>query len=124
VAEIGALSVVMILFLQLATTIRHERMARTEIVIQSLRSRSPRVAMILEGIYDLIGAAVCGLIAWSTVGVLGKDLAAHEFIGVLGVFTLPVWPFRVLILVGASVAALHYFLRSMARLFDLGRRPA
>lgn len=120
VAEIGALSVVMILFLQLATTVRHDRMARTEIVVGVLRARTPRAAMLLDGFYDLLGAAACGLIAWSTVGVLAKDLKAHEFIGVLGVLTLPVWPFRVLILTGAAVAALHYLLRGGARLLGVG----
>jgi TRAP-type C4-dicarboxylate transport system permease small subunit len=121
VAEIGALSVVMILFLQLATTVSHDRMARTEFFVRSVQRASPRAARVLEGFYDLVGATACGLIAWSTVGVLAKDLKAHEFIGVLGVFTLPVWPFRVLIIVGVTAATLHYLMRGVARVLDLGR---
>ncbi len=121
VAEIGALSVVMILFLQLATTVSHNRMARTEFFVRSVERKSPRAAMTLEGFYDLLGALACGLIAWSTVGVLGKDLKAHEFIGVLGVFTLPVWPFRVLIIVGATAAALHYLMRGLGRVLNIGQ---
>ena len=116
-----SLSVVMILFLQLATTVSHNRMARTEFFVRSVERKSPRAAMTLEGLYDLLGATACGLIAWSTVGVLGKDLKAHEFIGVLGVFTLPVWPFRVLIIVGATAAALHYLLRGLGRVLNIGQ---
>lgn len=124
VAEIGALSVVMILFLQLATTVSHNRMARTEFVVRSLQRASPRAAMVLEGTYDLLGAIACGLIAWSTVGVLAKELKAQEFIGVLGVFTMPVWPFRVLIIVGVTAATLHYLMRGVARITGLAGRPA
>ena len=121
VAEIGALCVVMILFLQLATTVRHERMARTEFVIQALFRRSPRAATVLEGVYDLLGALACGLIAWSTLGVLEKDLAAREFIGVLGLVTIPVWPFRVLIMIGVTVAAIQFLCRGIARVLAPGR---
>jgi TRAP-type mannitol/chloroaromatic compound transport system permease small subunit len=121
VAEVGALGVVMILFLQLATTVRHERMARTEFVIQALFRRSPAAAAFMEGIYDLLGALACGLIAWSTYGVLIKDLAAGEFIGVLGLLTIPVWPFRVLIMIGVGVAAVHYLCRGVGRVLGVGR---
>jgi TRAP-type C4-dicarboxylate transport system permease small subunit len=124
VAEIAALSVVTILFLQLATTVQHDRLARTEIVVAVLARRWPRVRMVLEGVYDLIGATVCGLIAWSTYGGLVKELRAGEFIGVLGVLTLPVWPFRVLILVGVGVAAAHFLFRGIGRVVRPGSGAA
>ena len=42
---------------------------------------------------------------------MGKDFEAGEFIGVPGIATAPVWPFRALILVGVTLAAIEFVLR-------------
>jgi len=114
VAEIAALAVVVITFLQLASAVRHERMAQAEIFIAPLLARRPRGGRALAGLYDLLGALACGLIALATWPTIAKDLAVGEFIGVQGVMTLPTWPFRCLILLGAATAALHYLVRALA----------
>jgi TRAP-type mannitol/chloroaromatic compound transport system permease small subunit len=111
VSELGALMLVMIVYLQLAATVRADRLARTEIFFTAFRAARPRAGAVLSAIFDAAGAAVIGGIAWSTVGILGKDLASGEFIGVPGIATVPVWPFRVLILVGVTVAAIEFALR-------------
>ena len=116
VSELGALLVVMIVALQLAATVRADRLARTMAFLAPLEEKRPRAAAVLRTVYDLTGAAVVGGMAWATVAVLGKDWASGEFIGTPGLGTLPTWPFRALILVGLTVAALEFLRRAVATL--------
>ncbi len=116
VSEGGALLVVTLVALQLAATVRAGRLARTEVFIIPFTDRFPRAGAILAAFYDLTGAVILGIIAWASIRVVGKDLAAAEFIGISGMATLPTWPFRVLILAGFAVAALEFAVRLLAAL--------
>jgi TRAP-type C4-dicarboxylate transport system permease small subunit len=116
VSELGALLLVMIVYLQLAATIRADRLARTEIFTTPLKRRSPRLALWLEAVFDLVGGAMIGLIAWSTIDILEKDIAAGQFIGVQGIATLQTWPFRALILLGVTAAAIEFLGRAIGNI--------
>lgn len=116
VSELGALMLVMIVYLQLATTVRHDRLARTDIFFSDIKHRFPRAGHLLAACFEAVGAAVIGGIAWSTVGILEKDHSSGEFIGITGVATMPTWPFRALILLGVTIAAVQFALQFTASL--------
>jgi TRAP-type mannitol/chloroaromatic compound transport system permease small subunit len=118
VSELGALTLVMIVYLQLGTTIRNNRLARTDFFLDAIGERAPRVAAFVSGIWDLFGVAVCAWIAWSTYGILLKDIEHREFIGVTAVMTMQTWPFRALILLGSAVAAAQFVVQAV-RAFTL-----
>jgi TRAP-type mannitol/chloroaromatic compound transport system permease small subunit len=120
VSELGALLVVLIVALQLAATVRADRLARTLAFLAPLEDRRPRAAALLRAAYDLTGAAVVGGMAWATVSIFGKDWTSGEFIGTPGIGTLPTWPFRALILLGLTVAAVEFLRRAALAL----RSPA
>ena len=124
VSEGGALLLVTLVAMQLAATVRASRLARTEIFILPFQSRFPRAGAVLAGLLDLVGALVLGLIAWSTVRVLGKDIDSAEFIGITGIATMPTWPFRALILLGFAVAAIEFCVRVLSAFRMALRRPA
>lgn len=111
VSEGGALLVVTLVALQLAATVRAGRLARTEVFIVPFSELFPRGGMVLTAAFDLVGAVVLGLIAWASIRVVEKDVAAGEFIGITGMATLPTWPFRVLILAGFAIAAVEFAVR-------------
>ncbi|WP_187969811.1 TRAP transporter small permease [Aquibium microcysteis] len=123
VSELGALTLVMIVYLQLGTTIRNERLARTDFFFTLMEGRSPRMAAFVSGLWDLFGIAVCAGIAWSTWGILAKDFDHGEYIGVTGVATLQTWPFRALILIGAAVAAVQFTVQAARSFATAARRP-
>jgi TRAP-type mannitol/chloroaromatic compound transport system permease small subunit len=114
ISELGALTLVMIVYLQLGTTIRHNRLARIEFFLVWLEQRSPRALALVNGLWELAGVAVCAAIAWSTLGIFRRDVSHMEFIGVPGVMTLPTWPFRALILIGVTIAVVQFALRAIA----------
>jgi TRAP-type mannitol/chloroaromatic compound transport system permease small subunit len=112
ISELGALTLVMIVYLQLGTTIRNNRLARTDFFLGAIEERSPRAAAFVSGLWDLFGIAVCAGIAWSTWGILIDDIEHHEFIGVTAGVTMQTWPFRALILVGSAVAAAQFVVQA------------
>lgn len=113
VSELGALTLVMIVFLQLGTTIQHNRLARTDLFLPPFRAKFPRAGAFVTGVWELVGAAACAAISYATYGILLKDIKFSNYIGVTGVLTLPTWPFRVLILLGISVAAIQFLIRAV-----------
>jgi TRAP-type mannitol/chloroaromatic compound transport system permease small subunit len=116
ISELGALTLVMIVYLQLAATVRADRLARTEIFFVPFREKWPRAGAVLSAIFDLVAAWLIGLVAWSTLRIFEKDWEAGEFIGVPGIATLETWPFRVLILIGVTVAAVEFLVRAVSAL--------
>ncbi|WP_331461957.1 TRAP transporter small permease subunit [Roseibium limicola] len=116
VSELGALLLVMIVALQLAATVRADRLARTEIFYTGFRAAWPRAGALLSALFNLTGAAVIGGMAWATIRIFGKDFASGEYIGVTGIATFPTWPFRALILAGMAIAALQFVVLAFADL--------
>lgn len=123
VSELSALTLVSIVYLQLGATIRHDRLARTEIFFESLKRRRPRIGALLGATFDLVGAVACAGIAWSSLRILERDIDSHGYIGVVGVLTFPTWPFRTLILVGVTVAAVQFAVQIALALRIAARPP-
>jgi TRAP-type C4-dicarboxylate transport system permease small subunit len=115
VSELGALTVVLIVFLQLGTAVRNDRLASTDFFLDAVSARRPPVAAVFRALWDLCGAAVCAGIAWSSWGILMRDWTHREFIGVTGVVTMPTSPFRALIFLGAAIAAVQFVLMAISR---------
>jgi TRAP-type mannitol/chloroaromatic compound transport system permease small subunit len=124
VSELGALLVVVLVALQLGATVRAGRLARTEFLAATLDAHAPRVAALLAAAFGALGAFIMAKIAFATVGVLQKDWASAEFIGVPGIATLPTWPFRLLILAGFAIAALEFARAAVVALGRVFRRSA
>ena len=124
IAELGALTVVLIVFLQLGAAVRSDRLVSADFLLDALSTRSPMAAAIIRAVWDLFGFAVCLGIAWASWGILRNDWNHQEFIGVTGVMTLPTSPFRALIFLGAAVAAAQFLLLAARRLRQARNRGA
>ncbi|MFN3663260.1 TRAP transporter small permease subunit [Yoonia sp.] len=116
VSELGALMVVMIVYLQLATTIRHDRLARADVFYSGFREKHPRKGAALGAVFDLAGVVMIGVMALATLNMLTRDIGANQFIGITGVMTLPTWPFRAAILAGMMIGGLQFILQLLGAL--------
>jgi TRAP-type mannitol/chloroaromatic compound transport system permease small subunit len=123
VAEVAGHSVVAIVFLQLASAIRHRRMTRADFLIDPLLRRRPAIGRMIEAAFSVLGAAVLALLAYAAFPELKESLTGTQFFGVPGVFTIPTWPFRMIIFVGSIVAAITYMAMAVDEL-RLSREPA
>ena len=120
--ELVSLSIVGIVFLQLADTLVSGRMTRADVLLDRLKRTRPALAALLQAIFHAVGAALMGVILWAAWEPLVESIRIQEYVGALGDFTAPVWPVRLIMLVG-MVATLITFvllawmdLRRMARL--------
>ena len=119
VAEIAAHSVVGIVFLQIGATIYHRRMTRADFLIERVLRWSPGLGRAMEALFYLIGAAVMFFVAQAAWPGMWTSMNLREFFGVQGLFTVPTWPFRALIILGGGAGALAYlalFLREARRM--------
>lgn len=108
VAEIAARSVVAIVFLQIAAAVLAGRMTRADFLVIFLASYSPGFVRVLETLFALVGAVVFGAIVWASWPDTADAWRTGEFFGVQGLFTIPTLPFRVINVVGASLACVAY----------------
>jgi TRAP-type mannitol/chloroaromatic compound transport system permease small subunit len=113
VAELVAMSIIAIVFLQLASTLRHGRMSRADLFIDPFKARHPAPGFALQALFDLAGVATCVIIAWASWPVFVRAWTDSEFIGVQGVFTAPTWPVKALVVAGSAIAAIQYLLLAL-----------
>ena len=118
VPEIVSLSIVGLVFMQIAHTLKVGRLTRSETLLNWLRSRYPGFAHFLGGIFHLVGAVLFVIIFRGSVPMFVKAWEIGEYVGAEGDFMAPVWPVKLIILIG-SVAAMIQFLLLAYRDFKL-----
>lgn len=108
VAEFAARSVASIVFLQLAAAICTGRMTRSDFLLRLIGRRSLGALKAIEVLNVVVGALLFLALAAISWPEFTAALQSAEFFGVQGVYTVPTWPFRLLIVVGSVFAALAY----------------
>jgi TRAP-type mannitol/chloroaromatic compound transport system permease small subunit len=106
--EIVAVSLAVIVFCQLADTVRLGKLTRSDSFLAQLAGGA-MIGRSIVAAFELLGAIVMGLIVVGTVPLLLQSYERGYYIGIRGVFTFPDWPVKAVVVVGA-VAALLCFL--------------
>lgn len=117
VAEIAARSVVAIVFLLLPAAVIRGTLIQADFLLRILRHRVAMLTYGLEALFSLVGALILGAVAvasWpDTVVALNSD----EFFGVQGIWTLPTFPFRLIVVAGAALASFGFLLVALREIF-------
>jgi TRAP-type C4-dicarboxylate transport system permease small subunit len=116
VTEVVELSLVAIVFLQLGDAVRSGRLTRSDGLLTLLGERAPRLRALLHLVFDLIAAAFMALVVVGGVPRMIESYQRGEFKGTAQLFTVPEWPVKLIIVVGATAAILA-FLHSAWREF-------
>jgi TRAP-type mannitol/chloroaromatic compound transport system permease small subunit len=95
-------------------------MTRADFLIRMVEVRAPMLARALEVSFALAGSAVFLLIAYASWPELAESWGTNDFFGVQGIFTIPTWPFRAVVVVGALAAAVAY----LVAIYNHRRLPA
>lgn len=119
--EMVQISVVGIVFLQLADAIRTGRLTRSDSFLVVAYLKWPRVGAGLDSLFCLLGAIFMGIGLWGSVPLLKEAIDRGSYLGNEGVFTAPVWPVKTIIVVGLGVCLLE-FLRLALAAFRRARR--
>jgi TRAP-type mannitol/chloroaromatic compound transport system permease small subunit len=108
VTEIVSMSIVGIVFMQLADTLRAGKFTRAEVLLAALGSHWPRVARALQAAYHLVGAGLLGILCWASWAPFAESISIGEYVGAVGDFQAPMWPVRLIIVVGSACTALVF----------------
>jgi TRAP-type mannitol/chloroaromatic compound transport system permease small subunit len=108
VTEMVSLSIVGIVFLQLADTLHSGRFTRAEILLSHLKRDRPAASDALQAAFHLVGLALMVVILLASWEPLAHAVRIREYVGAIGDFQAPVWPVRLITLVGLSATALCF----------------
>lgn len=109
VTELVELSIVAIVFLQLGDAVRNGRLTRSEGLYSRLQERKPRLAHMLGALFDIAGAAFFITIIFGGIPRFIDAWERDYFSGIRGIFIVPVWPVRLILVIG-SVTVVFVFL--------------
>lgn len=123
VSEATALSIVGIVFLQVAATCLRGRLTNSDLITELLDVNRPRVGALLKAFFALVGAATFLMLAFVSFPTLLAALRVPEYTGVSGIYKIPLLPFRFLIVAGSLFAAASFILRLVHFLIEARRLP-
>jgi len=113
VPEIVALSIVACVFLQIAHTLKVGRLTRSDILLNWLQSRHPALKHFLEAVYLLIGGCLMAILFKASIPLFAKAWRIDEYVGAQGDFMAPVWPVKLIILIGCAAGAIQFLLMAI-----------
>jgi len=101
VTELVELSIVAIVFLQLGDAVRTGRLTRSEGLYSHLQQKHPRFAHVLGALFDIAGAVFFVTIIMGGIPRFVDAWQRDYFSGIRGIFIVPVWPVRLILVIGA-----------------------
>jgi TRAP-type mannitol/chloroaromatic compound transport system permease small subunit len=123
-AEMVTMAVVVVLYLQIAYTLRSGRMTRSDAFFTRLVERRPAIGNAVGFLFHLAGVCLAAAIM---TGAWPKFLAAwreNYYVGVIDVFTFPEWPLLLIIFLGCGLTGLQFVLLAFGNLLTVcGMRP-
>lgn len=111
VPELVSLSIVAIVFLQVPQALRAGRFTRSDAVIGWLKRKHPSVARWFEIVFDAIAIALLSALLYAAWPLFLKAWDGDVFVGAMGNFTAPVWPVKLIIVIGTFMLILQFMAR-------------
>ena len=108
VPELIELSIVGIVFLQMGDALRNGRLTRSDGFFNLALAHRPAFGRAMGAGFDLLGAVFMALILYGSVPLLVEAWTRDYYVGVEGWFTMPVWPVKVIIVIGCVVTLAQF----------------
>ncbi|MBL8569561.1 MAG: TRAP transporter small permease [Phreatobacter sp.] len=124
VIEIVTLSIVSIVFLQLADTLRTGQFTRADALLSMLIRRKPVLGRALQGLFHLVGAILIAVLCWASWFQMLESWGNGEYLGAIGDFQAPVWLMRMTIVFGSACTALTFLFLAVDDFRVASRRGA
>jgi len=113
VTELVAVTMAVIVFCQLADTVRLGKLTRSDAFLARLRASDRFSARCIVISFDVLGMAVMAGIIIGTWPLLTESYLRGYYIGEQGVFTLPEWPIKAIVVLGSVACLLCFFVRAL-----------
>ncbi|MGE0037091.1 MAG: TRAP transporter small permease subunit [Xanthobacteraceae bacterium] len=110
VLELVRLSIVGIVFIQLGHTLRAGRMTRSDNFIRMIQRRWPRAGYGLQAMFSIAGIFIFFVLFKASLPLFVRSWTTGEYAGIEGYISYPVWPVRLIILIGSACAGVQFLL--------------
>jgi TRAP-type mannitol/chloroaromatic compound transport system permease small subunit len=110
VTEIVRLSIVGIVFLQISDAVRLGRLTRSDGLYQRFVARHPLAGSVAGLVFDLLGAVFFVILLIGSVPRLFEAWERGYFLGNEGLFTVPIWPIRLILVIGCTVVSIQFLI--------------
>jgi TRAP-type C4-dicarboxylate transport system permease small subunit len=120
VNEFIGLSIVAVVFLQMANTLHEGRHVSNDIFIRLIAGSHPRLSAGLYAAFHAIGALLMTIILIYVWPIVVENYQGGFYAGTAGVVEIQIWPFMAVIVVGAAATAVQFLLEA----WRLARRAA
>lgn len=124
VLEFIGLSIVAVVFLQMANTLREDRHVSNDVFIRLISAARPRLAAALYAAFSLIGAALMLVILIYVWPIVRENYDGGYYAGTAHVIEIPIWPFMAIIVLGAATTMIQFLIDAWRNLLRACRRPA
>ncbi len=115
VPEMVTLSIVAIVFLQIPAALQEGRMTQSDGFINWFTRVFPLLGKGLSTLFDLIAIALVWVIVKGTWPIFTRAWERDQFIGAVGDFTAPVWPVKLILIIGGAMLILQFAARIWRR---------
>lgn len=119
VPEMVSMSIVAIVFLQIPQTFRMGRLTRTDALLNVLRSRAPRLHALVEVLFSVSAILLIWQLLSASQPLFVKSWVRNTFEGTIGDFTAPIWPVKLIILIGCSALLIQLIMFATAAVLRL-----
>lgn len=118
VNEFIGLSIVAVVFLQMANTLQEDRHVSNDIFIRLIATTHPRLSAALYSSFHVIGAMLMGIIVVWVWPLLVENYTGGYYSGTAGIVEIKVWPFMAVVVIGSATTAVQFLVDA----WRLGRR--
>jgi TRAP-type mannitol/chloroaromatic compound transport system permease small subunit len=118
-AEMVTMAVVVVLYMQLAHTLRSGRMTQSDAFYLRMLERRPALGNTMGLLFHLAGLCLAAAIM---TGAWPKFMAAWHsgyYVGVVDVFSFPEWPLLLIIFLGCGLLGLQFLLLAIGNVLTL-----
>jgi len=110
VIELIEISIVGIVFMQLADSLRRGVLTRSDGLFNQVMARMPAAGHVMGVFTYLLGAVFMGLVLAGTIPEFTDAWEKDYYIGVEGMFTAPLWPVALIIVVAVAVTMIQFLI--------------
>ena len=122
VIEMIEISIVGIVFMQLADSLRRGVLTRSDGLYNQVMARRPAAGHVMGVVTCTLGALFMALVLTGSVPFFVDSWKNDWYIGVEGMFTAPVWPVALIIVIAITVTMIQFLIMLAGHIRPLIRR--
>lgn len=116
VPELVAMSILGVVFLQLANTLANGKLTRADVLLDAIYLRAPQVGLLIDALMHAAGAALIGVLAHAFWPLFWRVWGRNTMEGTVGQFQAPLWPVYLIVLAGSALFCAVFAWRTLCYL--------